>query len=250
MRRTSPPAPAPAPRPARGRARRSVAGALAAVLLVLVGVTGAGPALGDSLSDQRAAAERRAAQNEQARSDAEAALEGLSASLAQTVLDLQTVEARLPVAQQELTAAEDSLAGYQREAAIIAARLEDAKTQQASIGTEIQTDAARADEIRSQVGQLAREAYRSGPSMSGLSVLLGAKSTEDFAEQYSLAATAQRAQSELLDSLTEIEATNRNSQARLTAVGERITELKAEADAKVTAADKARQEASDRKAEV
>jgi murein DD-endopeptidase MepM/ murein hydrolase activator NlpD len=54
----------------------------------------------------------------------------------------------------------------------------------------------------------------------------------------------------VLDELAGIEAANRNSQARLTAVRERITELQAEADRKVAEAEQARQEAADRKAEV
>jgi len=53
-----------------------------------------------------------------------------------------------------------------------------------------------------------------------------------------------------LSELREIESTNRNSQARLEAVRERVTELKAEADQKVVEADKARKAAAAAKAEI
>lgn len=237
-------------RAARDRRTRLVAGSLAGVLAILVGVTAAGPAVGDDLDDRRSALQNQQAQQDQQRADAEAALEGLSAQFQQSAAELLAVEQQLPGAQQALTDAETALAGFEREAALIAARLEDAQDQETSISATIETDSARSDEIRGQIGQMARSAYQGGPGLSGLSIVVDAQSVEDFTEQYGLASTAQRAQSAVLDELAGIEAANRNSQARLTAVRERITELKAEADQKVAEAEKARQEAADRKAEV
>jgi len=229
---------------------RLLAGSLAGTLAVLVGLTAAGPAAGDPLDDQRAALQAQQQQKDQQRADAQAALEGLSAQYQQTALDLQAVEQQLPVAQAALAAAEATLAGYEREAALIAARLQDAQDQESTISSTIETDSARADEIRAQIGQMARRAYQGGPGLSGLSIVVGAETVEDFTEQYGLANAAQRAQSAVLDELADIEADNRNSAARLTAVRERITELKAEADRKVAEAEAARQAAADRQAEV
>jgi murein DD-endopeptidase MepM/ murein hydrolase activator NlpD len=232
------------------RRTRLLAGSMAGVLAVLVGLTAAGPASGDPLDDQKAALQQQKQQQEQARSDAEAALEGISAEYQQTALDLQAVEAQLPGAQAELAAAEQTLAGFEREAALIAARLQDAEDQQTSITDTITADSARAEEIRTQMRQMAREAYQSGPSMSGLSIVVGAQSVDDFVEQYGLASTAQRAQNQVLDDLAQIDADNKSSQARLTAVQDRISDLKDEADAKVDQAEQARQVAADRQAEV
>jgi murein DD-endopeptidase MepM/ murein hydrolase activator NlpD len=229
---------------------RLLAGSLAGTLAVLVGLTAAGPAVGDPLDDQRAALQAQQQQKDQEKADAQAALEGLSAQYQQTALDLQAVEQQLPVAQAALAAAEATLAGYEREAALIAARLQDAQDQESAISSTIDTDSARADEIRAQIGQMARQAYQGGPGLSGLSIVVGAETVEDFTEQYGLANAAQRAQSAVLDELADIEADNRNSAARLTAVRERITELKADADQKVAEAEVARQEAADRQAEV
>jgi murein DD-endopeptidase MepM/ murein hydrolase activator NlpD len=240
----------PRPRAQQSRRTRLVAGSLAGVLAVLVGLTAAGPAAGDDLDDRKAALEAQQQQQEQQRADADAALEGLSAQFQQTAADLLAVEQQLPGAQQALSAAETALAGFEREAALIAARLEDAQDQETTISATIETDDARSAEIRGQIGQMARDAYQGGPGLSGLSIVVDAESVEDFTEQYGLASTAQRAQSAVLDELAGIEAANRNSQARLTAVRERITELRDEADRKVAEAEEARQEAADRKAEV
>lgn len=232
------------------RRPRLVAGVTAGVLLLLTGVGAAGSALGDDLDDRKSALQQQQQANDQAKADAQAALEGLSAQYQQTALDLQAVQQQLAPAQEALTAAEQTLAGYEREAALIASRLQDAQDQESTISATIEQDSAKADQIRSQIGQMARSAYQGGPSLSGLDIIIGAQTVEEFAEQYGLAAAAQRAQSQVLDDLATVEATNRQSQARLTAVRERITELKAEADAKVDEAEQARQEAAARKAEV
>jgi murein DD-endopeptidase MepM/ murein hydrolase activator NlpD len=65
-----------------------------------------------------------------------------------------------------------------------------------------------------------------------------------------MVSTAMRTQSQALDELQQLEASNRNSKARLTAVRERVAELKVEADAKVVQADAAREAAAARKAEI
>jgi murein DD-endopeptidase MepM/ murein hydrolase activator NlpD len=234
----------------RTRPRRLVAGVVVGALAVIAGLTAAGPATGDDLDDQKSALQAQDQAQAQAQADAEAALEGLSDALQQTALDLQAVEAQLPAAQEALTAAEQTLAGFEREAALIAARLQDAEDQQTTISATIETDSARAAEVKAQVAQMARQAYQDGPSLSGLSIVVGAQSMEDFVEQYGMASTAQRAQDQVLEELATIDANNRSSEARLVAVKERITELQAEADAKVAEAETARQDAADRQAEV
>ncbi|MEV7972771.1 peptidoglycan DD-metalloendopeptidase family protein [Cellulomonas sp. NPDC089187] len=238
-------------RPRITRSRRSVSAALGATLALLAGVALAGPAVGDDLDDQKSTAESQQAATEQKRADAEAALEGLNKEYADTAIALQEVQAQLPAAQQALTEAESTLAGYEREQALIASQLQDAEDQEASISATIEEDAARSDEIRSQAGLMARQAYQGGDTSSNtLGLVMGAQSVEELTESYSAASTAQRAQSQVLDELTAVEANNRNSQARLTAVQDRISELKAEADAKVAEAETARQAAADRQAEV
>lgn len=232
--------------------RPSLARLLATVLVaVLAALTAtAGPALGDSLSDRRKAAEQQAVANQKAHDQLAASLEDINANLAQAVLDLQTVEQRLPAAQTELLDAQSTLERSQREATIIAARLQDAKDQETVIGATIAADADKSAQIRVAIGQMAREAYKGGGGVSSVSIVLDAQSTEDFIQQYGLVSTALRTQSQSLDALRQIEAQDRNNEARLVAIRERVTELKAEADQKVVEADQARQAAADRKAEI
>jgi murein DD-endopeptidase MepM/ murein hydrolase activator NlpD len=232
--------------------RPSLARLLATVLVaVMAALTAtAGPALGDSLSDRRKVAEQKAQANQKAHDELAASLEDINANLAQAVLDLQAVEQRLPDAQTELLDAQSTLERSQREAAIIASRLQDAKDQESAIGTAIAADADKSAQIRVAIGQMAREAYKGGGGVSSVSIVLDAQSTEDFIQQYGLVSTALRTQSQSLDALRQIEAQDRNNEARLVAIRERVTELKAEADQKVVEADQARQAAADRKAEI
>ena len=233
------------------RTRRSGSAALAATLALLAGVVLAAPAAGDDLDDQKSTAENQQSANAQQKADAEAALEGLNAEYADTAIALQQVQQQLPAAQQALTEAESTLAGYEREQALIASQLQDAEDQEATLTASLEEDAARSDEIRGEIGQMARQAYQGGSAEAGtLSLVMGAQSVEELTEAYSASSTAQRAQSQVLDELAAVEANNRNSQARLEAVQDRIGELKDEADAKVDQAEVARQDAAERKSEV
>src|SRR3954451_22727090 len=107
-----------------------------AVLALVVGavfVGPAGPASADKIDDRRKAAEAHKAAVAKARDDLEAAMEGADASLQALALQLADTQARIGPAQAALDAAQAALEKAQREAAIIAARLEDAKDQQTTI---------------------------------------------------------------------------------------------------------------------
>lgn len=232
-----------------GRSRRgAIAGTLVAVL---VGLTAAaGPSFADSYGDQRAAAEARAAAVARRSQELQASIESLSTDLGQAVLDLQATQMRLPLAQAELATALETFERSQREAALIAARLEDARAQEASITTTIATDQARADDIRAAVGQMARRAYKGETAATGLSVVMDSTSTQDFVDQYGMVSTALRTQTKALDDLDQVAAANKNGQARLAAVKTKVTELKVLADQKVVEADAAKAAAAARKAEI
>ncbi|MGY4645703.1 peptidoglycan DD-metalloendopeptidase family protein [Cellulomonas sp. URHB0016] len=214
--------------------------AVAAAMTLVLGIALATAAGADPVDDKRRAAEQKQAANAQAREDAEEAMEGLDANLQAVVAALQAVQAQIPAAQAALDAANAALEKAQREAAIIAARLQDATEQEASITTTIDQDAQKAADLRAAIGQMAREAYRSGGEVSGVGIVLDAQSTEDFVQRYGLMSTALRTQAQVLDELKATEAKNRNAQARLVAVRDRVAELKVAADQKVVEADAAR----------
>jgi len=214
--------------------------AVVSAIALLLGIGLATPAGADAIDDKRRAAEQKKAANAKAREDAEDAMEGLDATLQAVVAALQDLQAQIPAAQATLDAANAALEKAQREAAIIAARLQDATDQQATITTTIDQDAAKATQLRAAIGQMAREAYRSGGEVSGVGMILDADSTEDFVQRYGLMSTALRTQAQVLDALKATEAKNKNAQARLVAVKDRVAELKAAADQKVVEADNAR----------
>lgn len=224
------------------------AGALVAVLVGLVGVVA--PAAGDGYDDQRRAAERRAAEQERRAAELEESVEDLSAELAAAVLALQETQSRLPAAQAELAAAQETLERSQREAALIAARLEDAQAQEEGITDTIATDEARGEALRTVIGQLARQAYKGQSAATGLSMVMDAGSAEEFVDQYGMVSTALRTQTRALAELEQLDAANRNSRARLTAVKDKVAALKVEADEKVAEADAAQAEAEARQAEI
>lgn len=213
-------------------------------------VAGTGTALADELSNKRAAAEQRAAAAEQRAADLAEAIEELSGELADALARLAEVEAQLPVAQARLDEAEAAAQAAQREAEILAARLQAARDEEAAITEQIAVDDTREQEIRAAIGQMAREAYKGGRDVSGMSVMLDAESSQDFVEKYGLVSTALRTQTQVLDELTELAARNKNAQARQAAVRAKVDELKAAADEKLAEAERAREQAVAAKAEV
>ncbi|GAA1404668.1 M23 family metallopeptidase [Oerskovia paurometabola] len=226
--------------------RRLAAGGTA--LLLLLGTAVAATA--DDLDDKRAAAERRQSQALKDREGLESQLEGTDAELAQAILDLQTIEGRLPVAQAELDTATAELERTQREAAQLEVRLQDAQAEEQAINLDIQESAGKASSAKRSIAEMARQAYRGQGEVSGLGIVTGAQSTEDFIEQYAMSSTAARTQARALTDLQEAESIARNREARLTAIRETIADLKVQADQNVVAADAARTAAADRKAEI
>lgn len=230
------------------RSRRRSA-ALAALLTVAVLVVGL-PASADEYDEQRAQTEARQAAVDQAIAQLQDELEDTDAALVEAYVELQGIEAQIVVAQQQLVAAEERLAQLQREAAIIAERLEVAEAEEATITGQIQADTDRADLIRVAIGQMARDAYKGDMAASSLSAVLDAETADEFVEQSALAGTALRTQTQALRDVEQINGVNRNREARLAAVREQITELKAEADAKVVEAEEARAIAARRTVEL
>ncbi|WP_298458496.1 M23 family metallopeptidase [uncultured Cellulomonas sp.] len=229
-------------------ARRLAATCLAGALAILVAVSA--PALADELDDQRRAAEERSAATDRELEALEASIEGLDARLGQAVLDLQATQARLPAAQTELASARSALETAQREAVLIGTRLQDAQDQQAALTSSIADTAAQTEKVRNAVGEMARRAYKGQTASTGLGVVVGTETTEDFVDQYEMVSTGLRTQSRVLDDLRQLQAVDSNSRSRLSAVRDRVAELKAEADAKVGEADRARAQAQARQEEI
>ncbi|WP_421732947.1 peptidoglycan DD-metalloendopeptidase family protein [Cellulomonas sp.] len=218
------------------------------VLVLMLTALVSTPAYADKIDDRRKAAEAQKAAIAKARDDTEAAMEGIDANLQALAMQLADTQAKIPAAQAVLDEAKAALEKAQREAAIIAARLVDAEDQQVTITTTITQDAEYAAQMRAAIGQMARQAYKDGGGVSGVDVILDAQSTDDFVQRYGLMATALRTQAQILDQLKAAESANKNAEARLGAVKDKIAQLKAEADQKVVEADAAKAAAAAAKA--
>jgi murein DD-endopeptidase MepM/ murein hydrolase activator NlpD len=234
-------------KPSVARLTRRLRLPAALLVVALLGGSVAGPAFADSIDDQVKNSKAQQAANQKAQDDAEAAMEGVSANLVVLAQQLAETQAKVAAAQVVLQQAQAAAQAAQREAALIAARLQDAQDEQSRLQTTIADDATKTQQMQAAIGAMAREAYRSGPQVSTIGVLLGADSTDDFVQSYGLMTTALRTQSQVLDQLRTTEATDRNAQVRMTAVTDSIAELKAQADEKAkeaAAAQAAAQQAS------
>jgi murein DD-endopeptidase MepM/ murein hydrolase activator NlpD len=228
---------------------RIVAGlAVAAVAATLTFGSVALPAAGDSIDDKQAAAEREKAKNEKERADAEETMEGVSADIQATSDRLLEIQGLIRPAQDRLDAANAKRDKAQREAKIVQQRLQDARDQKVSLADSIEKDSDEATRMRAAIGQMAREAYRSGGAVSGVEVILDSTSTDDFVERYGQMTTALRTQAQVLDDLKTSEATSKSAHVRLGAVEDRITELNDQAQEKLATAKSAATKAAEARA--
>jgi murein DD-endopeptidase MepM/ murein hydrolase activator NlpD len=228
---------------------RIVAGlAVAAVAATLTFGSVALPAAGDSIDDKQAAAQREKAKNEKERADAEETMEGVSADIQATSDRLLEIQGLIRPAQDRLDAANAKRDKAQREAKIVRQRLQDARDQKVSLADSIEKDSDEATRMRAAIGQMAREAYRSGGAVSGVEVILDSTSTDDFVERYGQMTTALRTQAQVLDDLKTSEATSKSAHVRLGAVEDRITELNDQAQEKLATAKSAATKAAEARA--
>src|SRR5699024_2353810 len=150
--------------------------------------------------------------------EVEASLEGTSADLSELYLALDETKRRLPEAQTELEVKNQELDAAERELQSVQDRLAAARAQRDGLEAEISASDTEMAGATAALGEVARSAYRGGDGISTLAVVLDATSPADFANSYSAMSSAMRTQSEALADLRDIQAVNRNREARLDAV--------------------------------
>lgn len=230
--------------------RRSLAALIVVGLVAVVAPAPAGADTLDDLREKKEAAQKARSAAEKEIDNLEEDLEDTDADMAAAYVELKRVEALLPVAQAELDEAVATHTKAQAAADALGERLEDAKSQESLLVTQVQEQDAAATTTRASIAELARRAYRGEGRADSLGLVVGASSTEDFVDRYTLSQTALRAQTNSLTDLQQAEATSRNAQARLAGVREQIASLKTEADAAVVAAQEAQGAAEKKKQEV
>ncbi|NUU31107.1 M23 family metallopeptidase [Arthrobacter sp. C9C5] len=216
----------------------------AAVVLVLAANLGASTpvAFADTLEDQQAALRAEAERVQHS-------LEFVDARIAKAAGDLVLYQGQLPGAQQALLDAQGRVAGAVKEVEALAARVDLAQQNKAKITQQLANDQKKITDTRKLIGQIATQAYKSGGVPSNLSLFFGSNNGS-LTDTIDLADQALRSQNSAMDKLTQQNATNVNSQARLQAVEAEIADLKAKADAALVREQAARDEAAAKKATV
>jgi murein DD-endopeptidase MepM/ murein hydrolase activator NlpD len=200
-------------------------------------------AFADNLEDQQAALREEAARVQHS-------LEFVDARIAQAASDLVLYQGQLPGAQQALLEAQGRVASAVKEAEALAARVDLAQQNKAKITQQLETDQQKIADTKKLIGQIATQAYKSGGVPSNLSLFFGSNNGGSLTDTIDLADQAMRSQNSAMDKLTQQNATNINSQARLEAVEAEIRDLKAKADAALAREQAARDEAEAQKAQV
>ena len=230
--------------PAGRAVRRSRLISAAVVLLLAVNLGASTPlAFADTLEDQQAALDAEAARVQQS-------LEFVDAKIAKAAGDLVVYQGQLPGAQQALLDAQGRVAGAVKEVEALAARVDLAQQNKAKITQQLENDKQKITETKKLIGQIATQAYKSGGVPSNLSLFFGSNQGGSLTDTIDLADQALRSQNSAMDKLTQQNATNVNSQARLQAVEAEIKDLKAKADAALAREKAARDEAEAKKAQV
>jgi murein DD-endopeptidase MepM/ murein hydrolase activator NlpD len=228
--------------PAAGRRSRVVSAALALILAASLGAP-TPVAFADTLEDQQAALREEAARVQHS-------LEFVDSKIAQAASDLVLYQGQLPGAQQALLEAQGRVASAVKEAEALAARVDLAQQNKAKITQQLETDKQKIADTKKLIGQIATQAYKSGGVPSNLSLFFGSNNGGSLTETIDLADQAMRSQNSAMGKLTQQNATNVNSQARLEAVEAEIKDLKAKADAALAREQAARDEAEAKKAQV
>ena len=174
----------------------------------------------------------------------------LTPNIAKAAGDLVIYQGRLPGAQQALLEAQGRVASAVKEVEALAARVELAQQNKAKITEQLESDKQKITDTKKLIGQIASQAYKSGGVPTNIALLFGSSETGSLTESMDLADQAMRSQNAAMTKLTQQNATNVNSQARLVAVEEEIQDLKSKADAALDREKSARDEAASKKAEV
>ncbi|MFE5839169.1 peptidoglycan DD-metalloendopeptidase family protein [Arthrobacter sp. NPDC056493] len=225
-----------------GRQRRILSAAVALVLAASLGAS-APAAYADDLEDQQAALKAEAARVQQS-------LEFVDAKISKAAGDLVIYRGQLPAAQQALLEAQGRVASAVKEVEALAARVDLAQQNKAKITQQLDADKQKIASTKKLIGQIATQAYKSGGVPSDLTLFFGSNNTGSLTDTMDLADQALRSQNSAMDKLTQQNATNVNSQARLQAVEAEIKDLKAKADAALVKEKAARDEAAAKKAKV
>jgi len=201
----------------------------------------------EDYDDQIADANKDAQKIQNQLEDLESELEDTDQAIIKTNKRIKALEAKLPGLQKQLAEATERYNEAVVQQKIVADKLKAAIAQDKDITEQIAADNERIEQLKINLGALAREQYMGEGTSDSLAIVFGSETSTDFVQRFAAQHSAARIQSNSLDEIEEIAATNRNRGARQEAVREYIEELKKQADALVVEAAAAKKVATEKK---
>lgn len=229
----------------RSRARFARACGALAVALAL----GAVVAPTTVADDDRDAAEAAKEAAEASMNELRAQLEGIDANLAQVFVDLQSLNGQIPEAQTKADEAGTHYDTAVREHAVLEGQLRAAKSEKASIDSEITQAEQDQSQASAAIGELVRRKYREGGA-SAVTLALTAEGSASIEQRASAADAALRAETQTVNAALDVQSSQRTQQARQEAITNRIGSLEEQARQAEEDAQAAKQEADSTLAEL
>ncbi|MCQ1945364.1 M23 family metallopeptidase [Arthrobacter sp. zg-Y1171] len=226
----------------RAPASRALA-AVVALLTLTLSVAFSSAASADDLEDRKAAIE---AEKQKVQED----YEYLGEDIAETVAKLNIYKGQLPAAQQQLADAEGRVDSAAGKVSALNERVALAQNTHETITAQIEKDRENIAATEKAIGQIASQAYKNGGVPSTLSLMFGAKGADSLTDSLGMAEQALKGQNAAVEKLSQQNANNVNSEARLSAVADEISKLKAQAEEALKAEQSARDAAAAEKQKV
>ncbi len=221
---------------------KTVAGTSIAVIVALA-LGFSAPVFADELDNRQNALEQEI-------EDVQQSIEYLDADISETIAQLRVFQGQLPGAQQALADAQGRVETATGQVTALTQRVDLAQETRNKISEQMDLDQEAMGETREMIGQIATQAYKNGGVPSNLSLLFGSEGTESLTNSIDMVDQALRSQNAAMDQLSQQNATNVNSEARLEAVEAEILDLKAQAEQALAAEQIARDDAAAEKSKV
>ena len=199
--------------------------------------------------DDRDAAEAAKEAAEASMNELRAQLEGIDANLAQVFVDLQSLNGQIPEAQTKADEAGTHYDTAVREHAVLEGQLRAAKSEKASIDSEITQAEQDQSQASAAIGELVRRKYREGGA-SAVTLALTAEGSASIEQRASAADAALRAETQTVNAALDVQSSQRTQQARQEAITNRIGSLEEQARQAEEDAQAAKQEAASTLAEL
>ncbi|OTA29418.1 CHAP domain-containing protein [Alloscardovia macacae] len=185
------------------------------------------------------------AQHQQAQASLKQQLAGVNNELARLITDLNDlVNNQIPAAETAASQAQDAAASAAKRAQEAADRLTAAQNDKTTLEQQLTTAQATNDDAKDKVAALARRSFHGSDASKTMSVVTGSKSAEEYIQTMQSDSAVSRVEAKAAsDSATEL-STGKNRVDRLTAIEQRITGLKAQADQQSAAAQQASADAN------